>query len=246
VLYVVGYCFEGDLFLPKIVKKFLKRSVSDLAAALSLMGAMLVFIGILSLFGIVPFIQFLSEGTTNFGVTYGWIIRVIGFLVVGVVLAVIGNKWNNGSTPFKAVVAFLAVPALFFSLLFLLGFGIRDFLFYELPYYYSHREIIPLSPIERFGWIGGFVIFALLFLESVIYLKRNASPKALKPLISSLRIGGGIFLAIALISFIFGLTVLTTTATVPTLEQIAKSLLEPITYGVIGAACFLVRRKLKK
>ena len=225
----------GGYFFVVLTKKFVSKAESDFALALSLAGAFLLFVSVLTLLLLTPFIQSLGvEGNAK----VGWIAQTAIFAVVGFALAFAGKKLNSGKTPVSAIISLSIAPVLYLSSAALLALGLRDFITYEMPSWVA----IPLSVEARFGWIVSFLVMLTLTLISATYLLKKAGKKSLIAFMQSLKITGWIFVVVALMIFVAG--ILGTNFAEFEISGFLKTILEPVAYAAIGGLSLLGLKKL--
>lgn len=219
-------------------KKFIALSKSDFALATYLGGTLLIYVSLFVLLWLTPFIQ-TGRDILIEELMFGWLIKLLILLAVGLILALAGNKLNSNKTPLIGIFSFVALPTLFLSAIVLLGVGLRDLIIYETPSWVD----VALTSGERFAWVITFLILVLMTWLIFIHLWKNSDKRALVPFAKSVKIAGWIFLPVALIIFILG--VITFDFIEFDSGQFIKIILEPVTYGIIGGVCLIAFGKLK-
>ena len=231
--------FVAGIFVTIIAKKFVSLSKSDFGLAMSMAGTLLIFIAVLLLLFITPFLQNIGKGDFLTSLRNDWLIRLAIFGIVGIVFSLIGNKLNSGRTPLAATLSFVAVPTIFLSAVFLLGLGIRDLITYKMPGWAK----IPLAFEERFGWALTFVLLAVFTAAGVLYLWKAHGQKALVSFKYSVKIAGWIFVGLSLLLFI--IAIIFSSFAKFNLDTFIHSILEPISYAIIGGLCLFGFEMLK-
>lgn len=232
--------FIAGYFVTVIARKFVKLSGNDFALALSLAGTLLLFISLLLLLNLSTIIQNIENDPFSRLGLYAWVYQLVIFGILGIVLSYFGNQLNKNRTPLIVVLSFVVVPTIFLESAFLLGLGVRDYFTYSMPNWYN----VPLTTIERFGWIGTFALFAILTFVGFNYLRQLKDRNALNALARSLKIAGWIFCGIGLTLFIF--SVMQINFADSKIEQIIGKIAEPTAYAIIGGIILILFERMKK
>lgn len=131
-LLMFAYGFGGVFFVIKFIKRYNMSSVSDLGFGLSIIAGILLLIGFLTVYEFTPIIQgalggkttetafgtITSKPKTNIVKTTG---SLVFYLIAGIGLALLGKRFNKGSTPLIGVFTLLIVPMLLMAAFFSLG-----------------------------------------------------------------------------------------------------------------------------
>ena len=185
---------------------------------------------------------------------FTWLVFPL-FFVAGIFVTIIAKKFVSLSKSdfglamsmagtlliFIAVLLllFIAVPTIFLSAVFLLGLGIRDLITYKMPGWAK----IPLAFEERFGWALTFVLLAVFTAAGVLYLWKAHGQKALVSFKYSVKIAGWIFVGLSLLLFI--IAIIFSSFAKFNLDTFIPSILEPISYAIIGGLCLFGFEMLK-
>jgi hypothetical protein len=232
--------FIAGYFVTVIARKFVKLSKNDFALALSLAGTLLIFISLLLLLNLSTLLQNIENDPFSKSSLYSWMFQFGIFIVIGIAMALLGNHFNKNRTPLIAILSFVAVPTLFLESIFLLGAGVRDYLTYTSPSWAT----IPLTNMQRFGWIGTFILLGILTIIGFKLLRQLKDKNALNAFSRSLKIAGWIFSGIGLILFV--LFIIQFNFADFNIENFLKKIAEPIAYAIIGGISLLLFERLKK
>lgn len=232
---VAGY------FVIVATKKFVGISKSDFALALLLAGTMLIFISILVLVWLTPFVQ--NYETLNFfdNFLYGWLVKLVIFFTIGIILYIIGNKLNSDRTPVIALISFVTLPTLFLSTISTLALGLYNLIAYKPPSWIKPQ--LQFTTIEMHAWVVTFIILTILTVISFRFVKKHSDIKALNPFRYCLKIGGWIYSAIALLIFVSG--IITFNFASFETSNFIQFILQPIIFGLIGGLCLIEHGRLK-
>ncbi len=225
-------------FFYKLSTKLVLRRKNELGLMFSLMGAVLLLVAVLSLFGMSTAVQHLWDANFPTNLLIGWLVEFSVFAIAGLGLSFAGNKLNDGKTPLIGTLGFLVLPTLILSAFLLLAVGANDAIIYE-----PSETRIPLDTIELFGWLSTVVVFFVLSALSTKILKNTARVKSLASSILPLKLVSGLYLFAALIAFIWGMLIVVNEnfAFRPIFVWLAQSLF----FGVVGTGAFLLAMKLK-
>jgi hypothetical protein len=226
-------------FFYNLAVKFVLMRKNEFGLMLALMGAVLLLVSLLSLFGMTSAFQHLEDQRFPLNLRIGWAVEFFTFAVVGAILSFIGNKLNDGKTPLIGTVGFLLLPAILVSTLFLAGIGLNDAIIYTAP-----TSRVPLSAIEFLGWMPTAALFLILAVLGGLVLKKKAGLKGLLPNVLPLKFVGGFYLVVALIAFIWGMNVVISSNFA--VDAIFRWLAQSISFGALGTIAFLFAMKINR
>lgn len=226
-------------FFYNLSVKFVLMHKNEFGLMLALMGAVLLLVSLLSLFGMSSAFQHLDDPKFPMNLRIGWAVEFFTFAIVGAILSFVGNKLNDGKTPLIGTLGFLLLPAILVSALFLFGIGLNDAIIYTVP-----TSRVPLSAIELFGWLPTALAFLILAILGGLVLKKKAGLKGLLPNVLPLKFVGGFYLVIALIAFIWGMNVVISSNFA--FDAIFRWLAQSISFGALGTIAFLVAMKISR